>query len=244
MTHDEANTTEINSADLERLATFSTPTICNAVEKFDPWPRNTGYMNHQVRPLFPELGTIIGFAVTVTTMASNHVKLPGSESRLGYYNYIHQSPRTPKILVIQDLDEPAMIGAFIGDVNANIHKRLGCVGAISNSATRDLSELRQLPFPVWGKGVSVSHAYVQVCQYGVPVNVGGLIVQTGDLLMADQHGVVKIPLDVVRKLPPVAREIERRERKIIEFCQSDDFSVEGLIKFNAAVTAEPIMNEQ
>ena len=43
----------------------------------------------------------------------------------------------PKIVVVQDLDKPRVIGSFWGEVNSNIHRALGCVGTITDGAIRD-----------------------------------------------------------------------------------------------------------
>jgi regulator of RNase E activity RraA len=47
----------------------------------------------------------------------------------------------PKIIVVQDLDKPRVVGSFWGEVNANIHRALGCVGTITDGAIRDLDEM-------------------------------------------------------------------------------------------------------
>jgi regulator of RNase E activity RraA len=60
------------------------------------------------------------------------------------------------------------------------------------------------------------------------VRVGGLVVQPGDLLLADRHGVVQIPLEIAPDIPEAVRQIEVREKTIIQYCQSPGFSADGL----------------
>ncbi len=52
----------------------------------------------------------------------------------------------PRMVVIEDLDDPPAVGSFWGEVNGNIHRALGCVGAVTNGGVRDLNEVRALGF--------------------------------------------------------------------------------------------------
>ncbi|PYM79095.1 MAG: hypothetical protein DME09_22060, partial [Candidatus Rokuibacteriota bacterium] len=111
---------------------------------------------------------------------------------------------------------------------ANIHKALGCAGVITDGAVRDLDEVRTLGFQFVAAHISVSHAYVHLVDFGLPVKVGGLWVKPGDLVHADQHGVVTIPPDLAPKIPDAVAKIEATERRIISLCQSREFSAERL----------------
>ena len=134
----------------------------------------------------------------------------------------------PSLAVIQDIDQPCAIGSFWGEVNGNIHKALGCLGAVTNGGVRDLDEVRALGFQFLASAAIVSHAYVHLVDFGTPVKVGGLLVNPGDLIHADKHGAIAIPHEIAREVPAAAAEVERGERTIIENCQSPDFSVQCL----------------
>jgi regulator of RNase E activity RraA len=64
--------------------------------------------------------------------------------------------------------------------------------------------------------------------FGLPVKLGGLWVKPGDLVHADQHGVVTIPPDIAGRIPETVAKVEADERKIIEVCKSKDFSAQRL----------------
>lgn len=64
--------------------------------------------------------------------------------------------------------------------------------------------------------------------FGLPVKVGGLWVQPGDLVHADQHGVVTLPADLAARVPEAVAKVEADERRIIQLCQARDFSTERL----------------
>jgi len=218
----------LTSEDLEALRRIPTPAVANAIETFNLRPRTAGFMGPQVRPMFPALPPIIGYAVTVRTAAAQEVPAMLHASRHNYWRYIESRGDGPRIAVVQDLDDPPSIGAFFGEVNSNIHRALGCVGAITNSGIRDLEEVEALGFPIWAGSAIVSHAYIHIVDYDTPVRVSGLVVAPGDLLLADRHGVIQIPLEIARDIPAAAQQVEVRERAIIAYCQSPGFSADGL----------------
>jgi len=213
---------------LETLRLIPTPAVSNAIETFDVRPRTAGFMGPGVRQMFPELPPIIGYAVTARSVSAHEPGAQGPASRPDYWRYIKASPPRPYIAVVEDLDQPPPIGAFFGEVNANIHRALGCVGAVTNGGIRDMDEVEALGFPIWASSVIVSHAYVHLVDFGGPVRVGGLVVEPGDLLLADRHGIINIPAEIAPEIPEAVRHIEIREKTIIRYCQSPDFSAEGL----------------
>ncbi len=139
----------------------------------------------------------------------------------------------PKIAVGWDLDEPPGLGAQFGEVTATIHQKLGCVGHITSGCPRDLDEVEALGFQLFGLNPCVSHAYVRLVDFGSPVMIGGVEINSGDLLHADKHGVCLIPHEVAPRLAEACVEVESRERPLLEICRSDNFSLEEYIKLRA-----------
>lgn len=146
----------LSADELERLRRYDTPTIANAIETFDIRPRTAGFASPEVRCIFPQFGTMIGYAVTATCRAATPAAQP--YSRHGWWDAIAAAP-SPRVAVIQDLDEPP-VGAFWGEVQSNIHRALGCAGAVTNGGVRDLREVEALGFQYYAGSVMVSHAYV------------------------------------------------------------------------------------
>jgi regulator of RNase E activity RraA len=212
---------------IEALRKITSPTVANAIETFNVRPRNTGFMSSELRALFPELGPLVGYAVTAVIRAEPAPIDGHRASTFGYWDYIATVPE-PRVIVVHDLDDPRGQGSQWGEVQANIHKAMGCAGVITDGSVRDLDEVRALGFQFVASHVSVSHAYVHLVDFGLPVKVGGLWVKPSDLVHADQHGVVTIPADVAPRIPDAVAKIEATERRIIGLCQSSDFSVERL----------------
>ena len=212
---------------IHALRKISSPSIANAIETFNVRPRNQGFMSSEIRCLFPELGPLVGHAVTAVIRAEPQPLEGHRSSTFGWWDYVLSIP-APRVIVVHDLDEPRGQGAQWGEVQANIHKALGAVGAITDGSVRDLDEVRALGFQFAAAHVSVSHAYVHMVDFGLPVKLGGLWVKPGDLIHCDQHGAVTIPADLVPKVADAVRRVEADERKIIEVCQSREFSADKL----------------
>ena len=226
-------TPPLAAQDLEALKRYNTPTISNAIEVFNVRPRHLGFLPHRIRCLLPDLGPMVGYAVTSQTRAS-HSSEPTPDLNADYLRYVAAQPG-PKIAVGQDLDDPPGLGAQFGEVNATIHQKLGCVGHITDGCPRDLDEVRALEFQLFGLNPCVSHAYVRLVDFGKPVRLAGVEIRPGDLLHADKHGVCIIPLEVAPKLAEACAEVERMERPLLEICRSADFSLDEYLARRTAM---------
>ena len=117
----------------------------------------------------------------------------------------------------------------------NILHALNCVGVVTNGSVRSIPAAERAGFHLFSGSVSVSHAYVHIIDIGAPVEIGGLKIQSGDLLHGDLHGVQSIPLGIAAQIPPIAARITARKRELIALCQSPEFSLE---KLRAAIAKE------
>jgi 4-hydroxy-4-methyl-2-oxoglutarate aldolase len=221
---------------IEELRRYNTPTISNAIEIFNVRGRHVGFLPHQIRSLTPELGPMVGYAVTSQTRAA-----PATEAELDltgdYLRYVASVPG-PKVAVGQDLDNPAGLGAQFGEVNATIHQKLGCVGHVTDGCPRDLDEVRALGFSLFGLNPCVSHAYVRLADFGRPVQLAGVEIRPGDLLHADKHGVCIIPAEVADRLAEACAEVERLERPLLECCRSTAFDLENYLELRRTMKAK------
>ncbi|MBI2914778.1 MAG: RraA family protein [Firmicutes bacterium] len=212
--------------ELEALCNIPTPAISNAIEAFNVRPHNVGFAGPSLRPVLAGARPIAGYAATVLARAGVRPD-PGKKVSLrGYYEHILAVP-APRIAVVQDFDDPP-VGAFWGEVQSNVHKALGCVGTVTHGGVRDLDEVAALGFQLFCTHVMVSHAYVHMVDYGIPVRVAGLEVRPGDLLVADKHGVINVPLEIAREIPARVKKDEAAERVVIEYCRGGGVTPEEL----------------
>jgi 4-hydroxy-4-methyl-2-oxoglutarate aldolase len=208
---------------VEALRRYDTPTLANAIEELDVRPRDEGFANLDVRCMFPELGVMVGYAATATIRARG----PGHGDQSALWSQVRSVP-APRVVVVQDLDQPPAHGALWGEVNASVFLALGCVGAVTDGSVRDLDEVRGMGFHFFARGAGVSHAYVRVESVGEPVTVGGLEMRPGDLVHADQHGVLLVPKDIAGELPAAADRVIEREQTFLRWGRSAAFDPDRL----------------
>ncbi|MQA97114.1 MAG: RraA family protein [Streptosporangiales bacterium] len=203
---------------LEGLRRYDSPTLANAIETFDIRPRDEGFASHEIRSIFPDLPVMVGYAATATIRARG--KAPNDPGPL--WEHVRTLP-TPRVVVMQDLDDPPAHGAFWGEVMATTFTALKCEGVVTSGSVRDLDEAHAIGFRFFARAVSVSHAYVRTESVGETVTVGGLEVSPGDLIHADKHGVLSIPKEIAAELPAAAEKVVAKEQRFLDWVRSEDF---------------------
>lgn len=214
---------------LGAILQFDTCTIANAIESFGIRLRNEGFTRPGLSCMTGTDQRILGYAATFRVKSTEPPVTGGRfDDRTDWWSEIERLPR-PRIAVYESLDaEPA--GACIGEVHAAILKAFGCSGVITNDSVRDLDGIVKLGLPVFASSVSVSHSFAHIVDFGAPVEIYGLKVRQGDLLYADRHGVLAIPIEIAAELPDVAERMHRHDQRIVELCQSPDFTPDKLLQ--------------
>jgi regulator of RNase E activity RraA len=113
-------------------------------------------------------------------------------------------------------------------VHAHILQALGCVAYATNGTVRDLDDVRGLGFQMFASGPAVSHAFAHIVDFGQPVEVGGLVVSTGDVLFGDAGGLLLVPSALISQIPVAIDSMQSKEAHVIAFCRSAGFSIDGL----------------
>lgn len=213
---------------IEELREFDTCAIANAIEKLKVRLHNEGYTEPGLAAITLPDARVIGYATTSRVKSSNPPALGGAYyDRSDWWNSTERMP-APRIAVVEDVDERPGVSSVAGEVHASVLRALKCDGLITNGAIRDIPGLKAMNFPVFAGRIALSHGYTHVVEFGTPVEIFGLRIRQGDLLMADCHGAIAIPTEIAAELPKLATEIRRRERRIIDFCRSGAFSIAKL----------------
>ncbi|HUO68188.1 MAG TPA: RraA family protein [Gammaproteobacteria bacterium] len=227
----------LTDAQLEALRRLDACTLANAIETFQERLRNEGFVDHTVRSLFPELPAMLGYAATVRIRGSSPpVAGRPYADRTDWWDYVDSLPK-PRVIVLQDIATRPGLASLVGEVHMTILRTLGCVGVVTNGAVRDIPAARAAGFHYFAGCVSVSHGYVHIVDFGNPVEIGGLTIESGTLLHGDLHGVQSVPQQIAAQIPQAAARITAREQALIALCRSAGFSLE---KLRAAVTSEPL----
>ncbi len=219
----------------ELLKAMTVPTLANAVETYNEIPASTGFCDATMIDRFPDMPMLVGYAATCRVQTD----LPATAAQPGiheytFWDYVAAMPE-PKVVVCQDVDKPA-VGANWGEFYANVYKALGCSGAIVDGAVRDLDGVSELGFRFFSTEVLPSHGNGHYIDYGGPVRVAGLQVHSGDLLVADRHGVLFVPASIpLDELIEIGRTIDSLEQEVFALCQSKTFSLEKLKALDSSV---------
>ena len=214
---------------IKDLEQFDTCTLSNAIEQFDIRTRNEGFVNSRgIHCFFPGMPARAGYAATARIRTSA-TPIAGRcyYDRPEWWSYVASVP-APRFIVAEDVDNNPGLGALFGEIHANICVALSCAAYLTNGAARDLPGIQTTGLQVFASNPSVSHAYAHVIEFGEPVEIGGLKITSGDLLIGDQHGVLSVPIPIVNQLPARARQLQEAETELIAYCRSEHFSLDRL----------------
>lgn len=222
---------QLSAEHAELLRSIDTPTVCNVIEVVAPERRGHGYTIQHLHCPFPDLPPMVGFAKTVTFRSRKPHGMDGGgymARRLDYLDYVASPPR-PAVMIMQDLDDPPGHGAFWGEVQSNVHQALGALGVVTSGSIRDIPQIAP-GFQMLAGSIGPSHAHVHVVDFGVDVSVHGMAVSSGDLIHADRHGAVVVPLDGLAAMKPALDRLLRQEAGILEAARRPGGSLEARLE--------------
>lgn len=212
----------LSHSELLMLKRWNTPTIYNGWEQITGRDCSRECFNlEETVDFMPQTGPMIGYAVTLVIEPSNPKHKTNNPQAWSQYRAYVASLPAPKIIVVQDLDKPMVLGSFWGEVNSNIHRALGCVGTITDGAIRDLDEMANAGFKALARRMCIGHAHVAPVRWNCDVEVFGCRVAPGQLIHADKHGFLIIPEEDQIRLLEAALFMDSNEcRTVIEAARS------------------------
>ncbi len=226
MTSDTASPPSLSDDTLSWLRSVDSPTIANAIEPFAVRDRCAGFIGGAVLCQFPELGPMVGRAVTVTMTS-----VPGpTASRDGYWRMWDalDAADSPSVLVIGEVSGAPNRCAYAGEMMATLAQRLGPVGMVTDGALRDVDEVRAIGFHYFMRFPVVSHGNFEIVSVGEPVELDGQRIESGDLLHGDRNGIVVIPDAAIDGMEAAVAGIRDKEQAQLAYMRSDDFSLADL----------------
>lgn len=212
---------------VEYLKSVDTPTLCNAIELLGVRKHHEGFTPLEIRCLFPELGRMVGYAVTAQVETYTQMEPRDNALFVDLYALVASSPK-PAVVVLQEIGGMGNYAAHAGEVMSTIFQRLGAVGLVSDCAVRDIPEVRRLGFHYFARGSVASHANFRLARVGVPVQICGLVVKPGDLLHGDENGLALVPREKRELVAEMVERVRAREGSLLEYVRSPQFTLEGL----------------
>jgi 4-hydroxy-4-methyl-2-oxoglutarate aldolase len=219
--------TPLSPQEIEDLRAIDTPTICNAIETFNVRSRLEGFLGMDIRCLLPDLGSMIGYAVTATVDSTTPEASQDEQAWLKWMQAMQASFK-PAVLVFKDIGPQPRKSAHLGEVMGTIARRLGVIGIVTDGGVRDILELRRLTFHCFAAGLTPSHGNPRLLEFNCPVVIDGVRIESGDLLHGDINGVTIIPRSIASEVAAAAARIRQREAEQMAYVNSPEFTLEGL----------------
>jgi regulator of RNase E activity RraA len=184
------------------------------------------YMSHDMRPLFKT--KFVGPAVTVYLKREENKE--GSAATQKMIDAIDTAPAgSVYVLVVENGLDYGALGGLMGTTL----KYRGVAGAIVDASIRDLPQLQRLQFPVYSRGVSpgTTVGHYRATGFNVPVTCAGVKVNPGDLISADEDGVVVIPKEKAEEVLKKAQSLDFSEHSTFPFIEQTRSLAEAIKKF-------------
>lgn len=183
----------------------------------DALPRSQ-FMDYRIHPLWANMPRFAGRAYTVKCAPGDHLMV---------HKAIYDA-QPGDILVVEADNQYAVSG---GNVCA-IAKQNGIAGFIVDGVVRDIDEVQELQFPIHALGVCPKPGAKKVLTEDLPiVNVGGVVVQAGDIIVADNDGVAVIPADQASQALAIAqaRHAKDASQTLSQWRQTHHDNVQAII---------------
>lgn len=209
------------------LKTIDTPTVCNAIELLEVRPGSENFSSNKIKCLYPELGPMAGYAVTVQMETVTKMAPRDPAVTMNLYEAVEESPK-PVVVVIQEIGGYREFASHTGDVMTTLLQNFGAIGLVTDCNVRDFNEVRELGFHTFAAGTSPSHVYCRIADVGMPVQVHGMTVRQGDIIHGDINGLVQVPTERIEELPGKIAHVRKTEQDLIARINAGGFTLDDL----------------
>lgn len=180
-----------DSGDAGTLGGYGVATVHEALGR-------VGYLGPEFRPAWPG-ARVGGTAVTVMCWPGDNLMI-----------HVAVEQCRPGDVLVVATNSPSTDGLF-GELFATALAQRGVRGVVLGSGVRDVAELREMGFPAWSRAVSAQGSVKATAgAVNVPIVLGGQLIHPGDVVLADDDGVLVVPrADVPRALAAAQARVEK-----------------------------------
>lgn len=194
------------------IAGFRKTTVASVADAVDQVCGKRGYLSHRIRPVVT--GQVVGRAITALVKPAPPEKATPTLAVKHSTEMIDNSkPGEVGVIVMEDGLDVAAIGGLM----ATAAKARGMAGMVLDGGVRDVAEIRGLGLPVYAASISPATAvgrYASVAA-NTAVECGGVTIHPGDIIVANEDGIVAVPKDKAQDVLKRAQEIDERETKMV-----------------------------
>ena len=227
----------VTLAEVEQLREFDTALIANLLGHIDPIPPHEYYMSGEIQSVTPSLGPTVGVAVTCKIDSSTPGGKPDFDA---YWRQVGAMAGmvVPTVWVVETVGSRPWHECVLGDGMGKVLYAAGCVGAVTNGGVRDVAGLLTVPFAAYCRGKVIHHCAMRVKEADVPVSVGGITVEPGEIIHAGEEGVIKIRQQAVRNLLERAPAMRLVEHEVHAMWRRGDLDAEAKRRGDGEISAK------
>jgi 4-hydroxy-4-methyl-2-oxoglutarate aldolase len=157
-----------------------------------------GAIDHTIRPLL-KAPAFVGSALTVWTV-------PG-DNLAPYAAISFAKPGDVMIVATENCESVAVVG----DILVGMAKNAGIVACITDGVVRDIDGLEQVGLPLYARGLTANSPQKNgPGKIGLPISIGGMVIESGDIVLGDRNGVAVVPR---ARIQSVLKDLEKVKAK-------------------------------
>ncbi|ARK28654.1 RraA family protein [Halalkalibacter krulwichiae] len=182
---------------IDEYREFVTPHISDNMNRLNS-------VDSSIRPIHTE-GKLVGSAFTVKTRPGDNL-------------LVHKAidMAEPGDVIVVDAGGD-VTNAIMGEIMVRIAKKNGIEGFIINGAIRDSKEIKEMNYPMYAKGVIHRGPYKDgPGEINVPIQLAGVVVNPGDLVVGDMDGIVIVPQEHTEAIADKVRGTMEMENKTMD----------------------------
>ena len=218
-----------NDPELMLIEGFRRSTVASVADAVDQIVGERGFLSHDMQPRVP--GQIVGRAVTALLRAAPPEKATAALSARHSVEMIDNSPAgAVGVIVVEDgLDVAGM-----GGLMATAARSRNMAGVIIDGGLRDVAEVRALGLPAYSRSVVPSSSVGRWATVGnnMAVKCAGVTIKPGDIIVAGEDGVVRVPSERAQEVLKRSQEIDDRETRMVPFIKQHRSLTKAIQVFN------------